>query len=87
MNQHDRQELSSVQKDLGYLTAKAEGLSEDMASVKDVCNQLVDTLQQIRNDISFAKATLRVVKVIGASLAALAAFNFESLFRVLRGLF
>lgn len=87
MDQQDRQELSDVQKELGYLTAKVEGLSEDMSSVKDVCNQLRTTLQDIRDDISFAKAVLRVTKFMVASLVAVAAFNYKAFFSMIRGLF
>jgi len=87
MDKQDRQELSNVHKELGYLTAKVEDLSEDVVSLKDVCSQLRDTLQNIRDDISFAKASLRVVKMIGIGLVALTAFNYKAFFVMVKGVF
>ena len=87
MNKDDRHELSVINKDLGYLTAKVEDLSNDLGDVKEVCAELRDTLQHIRDDISFAKATIRVVKVAGAAIAAMIVFNYKMFVLGLKGMF
>jgi len=87
VNNQDRQEISGVQKNLGYLTAKVEDLETGLSSLNYTCSQLRDTLEEIRDDISLAKATLRVTKIIGASVAALLVFNFKAFFVIMKGMF